>query len=245
MANTNKKNVLVLVEGEKTDVALMQKLFRTYTELDANYRIVPYRTNIYVLYNEVFEAMDEKEDMDLLLALRAREPDISKKKLLDDKYSDIILVFDLDPQDPQFSAEKIRRMQTYFCMSSDMGKLYLNYPMVESFYHMPTIPDHGFMSRTVQMEELISGSYKARVGHESFGHDYRKFAATRAEMNYVVSENAKKALTLAGEGGNGWSEIDYSAVLESQLEWLLKNDLQVLCTCVLYVYDYNRRLLSD
>ena len=37
-------------------------------------------------------------------------------------------------------------MSCYFTESSEMGKLYLNYPMVEAFYHMKSIPDENYTS---------------------------------------------------------------------------------------------------
>ena len=82
--------------------------------------------------------------MDLLQLLKSREPNLSKKALFDDSYSDILLIFDLDPHDSGFTPEKIIGMANYFVESSDMGKLYINYPMVEAFYHMASIPDPDF-----------------------------------------------------------------------------------------------------
>ena len=52
--------------------------------------------------------------------------------------------------------DKITEMASYFVESSDMGKLYLNYPMVEAYYHMKSIPDPEFDSYTVSLEELTT-----------------------------------------------------------------------------------------
>lgn len=35
-----------------------------------------------------------------------------------------------------------------------MGKLYLNYPMVESFYHMSDIPDEKYNEYIVTLDDL-------------------------------------------------------------------------------------------
>ena len=74
------------------------------------------------------------------------------KKKFNINYSDIILIFDFDPQDDLFTSKKIEEMLEYFKESSDMGKLYINYPMVESFYHMKTIPDLNFHKYVVKYE---------------------------------------------------------------------------------------------
>lgn len=124
--------ILLLVEGAKTDVKLMKHLLEVYG-INKNHEIVSYNTNIYTLYKEMFED-NPPESVDLLQLLKSKENDIEKKKIFDVNYSDILLIFDLDPQDNMFTPEKIRRMKSYFKESSDMGKLYINYPMVEAFF---------------------------------------------------------------------------------------------------------------
>lgn len=88
-----KRKIFVLVEGAKTDVALMERLFSIY-QIDFKYEIVSYCTNIYTLYKEMFEDNDP-DDMDLLQLLKSRESDLVKKTLFDEFYSDILLIFDL------------------------------------------------------------------------------------------------------------------------------------------------------
>lgn len=244
-----KKKILVLVEGEKRDVGVMETLFKVYEEIDAKYEIVSYRTNIYVLYGELFSETVEPSDLDLLQVLKTREHDPDKKLLFDGKYTDILLIFDLDPQDNLFGEDKIRRMQEYFCESSDMGKLYINYPMVEAFYHMTTIPDPDYKKRTVSIDELRNKSYKSRVARESKSPDYRKFISTRQECNVVILHNINKALSLLDTSHEDtlpekWMAIDFKNLLERQLDHLREGYIHILCTCAMYIYDYNYRLLN-
>ena len=141
--NDSRTKILILVEGAKTDVRLMQKLLTIYN--------------------------------------------------FDQVYSDILLIFDLDPQDPSFTPQKIQRMMDYFVESSDMGKLYLNYPMVEAFYHMQDISDAHYNAYFAQKSELVEGIYKKRVNQENRNGDYRKFAVTREECSSVIQQNLEKA----------------------------------------------------
>ena len=104
-----KSKILVLVEGAKTDVRLMQKLFEVYG-ISERYEILSYNTNIYTLYREMFSDGDPSS-IDTLQNLKEHERDAEKKKLFDNRYSDILLIFDLDPQDPQFSGDKITEME--------------------------------------------------------------------------------------------------------------------------------------
>ena len=102
------------------------------------------------------------------------------------------MIFDLDPQAPEFAPDKIRQMAEYFIESSDMGKLYLNYPMVEAFYHMAFIPDAQIDSYYATLWELEKHVYKARVNRENRNDDYRKFAVTKEECNIVIKQHTQK-----------------------------------------------------
>lgn len=239
--DSEKTKILMIVEGQKTDVALMNHLLSVYG-INQNHEIVSYNTNLYVLYDQIFND-DNPESIDLLQHLKEKEPDEKKKALFDIHYSDIILVFDLDPHDPRFSADKIIRMTEFFTESSDMGKLYINYPMVESFYHMKTIPDPNYNSYVVTLDELKNGEYKTRVNRENRNHDYRKFAVDRDECNIVIKQNMAKAQVLCSIDNN--DSIDSNKVLQRQLDFIQEqNSLFVLCTCAFYVADYNPKLLN-
>lgn len=240
-----KIKILVLVEGEKTDYRLMNRLLQIY-DISDSHEIVSYNTNIYTLYNEMFRDGDPAS-IDILQNLKEHERDPEKKKLFDERYSDILLIFDLDPQAPEFSAEKILEMSAFFVESSDMGKLYLNYPMVEAFYHMKDIPDMDYNSYTASLDELRQRMYKQRVNRENRNHDYTKFAVTRAECNSVIKQNLEKAwlLTDTTHSINDAEPPDSGDILKAQLrnmeDWQF---ISVLCTCVFYIVDYNPNLLQ-
>jgi hypothetical protein len=248
----SKKKILILVEGAKTDVLLMQRLFSVYRISDER-EIVSYCTNIYVLYQEMFhDGVEGFDELDLLQVLKSREKDPERKVLFDERYTDVLLIFDLDPHDPLFDESHIKLMQEYFCESSDMGKLYLNYPMVEAFYHMPTIPDETYIDKTASLVELRAKRYKLRVNRESKGHDYNKFAQDKNEFTTVILQNLSKAWHLSTGQSLDWKEIqesipmiDLNTVLSIQLQYLKRDRLvYVLCTCAFYIVDYNPKFLD-
>ena len=236
-----KRKILVLVEGAKTDVALMERLFSIY-QIDFKYEIVSYCTNIYTLYKEMFEDNDP-DDMDLLQLLKSREPDLVKKTLFDESYSDILLIFDLDPHDFGFTPEKIRHMAKYFVESSDVGKLYINYPIVEAFYHMTSIPDLNFNTYNATLNEVSAGTYKARVNRENRNHDYRKFAATKEECNIVIRQNISKAWLVVGDPEDDMPPSQ-AEILNTQLNSIQnENRVAVLSTCAFFIPEYNLKLI--
>lgn len=184
-----KRKILVLVEGAKTDVALMERLFSIY-QIDFKYEIVSYCTNIYTLYKEMFE--------------------------------------DNDPDDME---------------SSDVGKLYINYPMVEAFYHMTSIPDLNFNTYNAALNELSAGTYKARVNRENRNHDYRKFAATKEECNIVIGQNISKAWLVVGDPEDDMPPSQ-AEILNTQLNSIQnENRVAVLSTCAFFIPEYNLKLI--
>ena len=250
----NKAKVLLIVEGAKTDKKLMKKLFDIYG-ISATHSIVSYNTNIYTLYKKMFED-NAPEDMDiqnvLLSSLKEEDPhNADSIKILKDNYSDIILIFDLDPQDPEFSREHIEQMQDYFSESTDMGKLYINYPMVEAFYHMGVIPDETFYERIVNAEDIPD--YKTTVSNETVKHDYRKFAVDKSECDHVIKQNIAKAYMLINNRIALDTKVHYNDIADKESD-ILKfqlNELEthsfiyVLCCCVFYICSYNPKLVYD
>jgi hypothetical protein len=238
----SKRKILVLVEGARTDARLMEKLLAIYN-IDAKYEIVSYGTNIYTLYGEMF-AENDPSMVDLLQILKAREIDPDKKAIFDTSYSDILLIFDFDPHAPDFSPEKIQRMAKYFVESSDMGKLYLNYPMVEAFYHMSSIPDELYNNRFATLEELQAGAYKMRVNLENRNHDYTKFAADKDECNIVIRQNIDKARSIIHEEKVSEELPGQAHILTAQLVLLTEErKVAVLSTCPFFIPDYNPKLI--
>lgn len=235
--------ILILVEGAKTDVKVMKHLLKVYG-IDNNHEIVSYNTNIYKLYKEMFEnTNNEPESIDLLQLLKSHEKDENKKAFFDEMYSDILLIFDLDPQANNYSPQKIKTMLKYFTESSDMGKLYINYPMIESFYHLKSIPDKGYINRKVQV--LNGNEYKKLVNTENSAGDYNKFAKTKKECNIIIKQNIEKGWYILGKNSSKLLPPDFD-ILNTQTQSIQHdNNLHVLCTCVFYIVDYKSSLIDD
>lgn len=77
------KKILAIVEGEKKEPQLLNRLFDTYRE---RRQIVSYGANLYDLYERIRSYYgDDLEDWDFLLFLREQEADEEKKKIFDDR----------------------------------------------------------------------------------------------------------------------------------------------------------------
>lgn len=162
---------LLVVEGDHEKNELFWLVFKCYPELHVDMEnIWIYGTNIYMLYEDIIREYgddweNEWTDIDLPFV-------ISKKKNLENlcyknDFTNIILVFDYERHDPQFSADKILRLQNYFSDAADMGKLYLNYPMIESYQHLKSLPDEEYINRKISVSLQPGSKYKELVRNES------------------------------------------------------------------------------
>lgn len=97
---------------------------------------------------------------------------ISKKQFPDklrykEDFTNIVLVFDYERHDTNFSEEKILDMQRCFADAADMGRLYINYPMIESYRHLCQLPDDDFAERKIPVSLQPGKEYKALVERET------------------------------------------------------------------------------
>ncbi|MBQ3540169.1 MAG: hypothetical protein IJA40_00280 [Phascolarctobacterium sp.] len=195
------RKILVIVEGERKEIRLISRLKELF--LPQNISIASYGTSLYQLYDYLEEYCDFNfEDLDVLLALKAHETDENKKAIFDEKYTDVLLIFDFDPQDDKFDITKISKLMSYFNDSTENGKLYINYPMVESFYHLSNIReiqvDEYFIDSKFTVKELKEHKYKSRAVSEGTDLDIGRMSKEMIEnimyqqsckANYILEEN--------------------------------------------------------
>lgn len=239
--------ILFLVEGEKMEPKIMRHVLSVYG-LGEKYEIISYKTNIYGLY-EIMFAEGHPEDWDLLQIMKERANE-SESDIFNYRYSDMVLIFDLDPQHPGFSVKKIREMAAYFVESSDMGKLYINYPMVEAFYHMKSVPDMEYNSYEIAAEDVYKrGRYKSCVkklcGCSSFDNFFRR-VERKEQCGVLIRQNLDKAKILTHVDLDGRDVPEQTHILDAELRYLENEEkIKVLCTCVFFIADYNYAWVSE
>ena len=238
-----KRRVLLVVEGERKEVELFSKLFKEY-ELDLDYEIYSYCANVHDLYERMFSDGDPN-DLSLMGVLREWASD-EDKQLFNQDYSDVLLVFDYDPQDNRFSPERLEVMQDYFNESTDEGKLYINYPMVEACKHFCALPDHGYLGRSVNLSNVRD--YKSIVDREgafkSITHDVGRY-----ELDQMVAFVAVKACRIVEpdvdpkQVAEMCHDVDHRDILARQNGlYMQRGEVAVLGTCLLFIVDYSSEL---
>lgn len=246
------KNILFLVEGEKTEKQLIEKMLQCYPEINVSKNnVIYFKTNIYKLYQRMtnFFGDDwyEQEDLNFIEFLQSLDSDLKGKKV-----TDIYLVFDYERQDEGFTEERINQLLHFFNNSTENGKLYINYPMIESYRHFnkKILPDDEFKERKCYCQEIKG--YKEIVSNESKFKDIKKF--DRNILNSIVKHNIKKTNYILNNKYELLDEelipkyltFDFERVLEIQNDSCRNFEegyIYVLCTFIFFIIDYDTKLI--
>lgn len=153
-----RSKILLLVEGEKAEKELFEHFYRLYG-ID-HMEIVAYKTHIYAFYNRLKRDYADEEGnidfefIDIPLFLNEYLNLKGERLLNEADFTDIILVFDFEPHDSQFDPIKLEILLDNFSDSTGRGKLFINYPMVESFKDTNSLSNPRFNESTVHLNSL-------------------------------------------------------------------------------------------
>lgn len=236
-----KHRFLFIVEGDHDEPAFVKQLFKKcYASVE--FQTFVYHTNLHNLAKLLDEEYPEFDDgtIDIQLILKSQETSKRKCEMLSGKYTDVYLIFDFEPQQdfPRFST--IRRMLAYFNDPTDHGKLFINYPMMQSFKHFSTLPDPGFKDLTVSIEECRT--YKQLVGRISRYTDVGKYDYSLF-MSLAI-HHLKKAYFVLSDTYvipelKEYLSWDYVKIFDKQVFEKDKNGkVFVLNTCIFALVDF-------
>ena len=206
---------------------LGKQSFGLLSLVDAQYEIVTVQGSIYELY----EQYKQGEYDDIVSYLRAKKKlTIDKHILSKNAFAAVYLIFDYDPQYQKYSDEAITEMLDIFDDETDMGKLYISYPMVEAIYHLTSLPDKGYNELTVDLNGFNGTKYKKLVNSVSC---LKKNKLTKRELSFIVAQNYNKAKMIS-------PLLSYEEILNHQIiKKNTENRIFVLSTFPLLIFDYN------
>lgn len=244
MNELGKSKILLVVEGEKVEVELFEHFYSLYGL--ENIEIVAYKTNIYAFYNRLKKDFSNKEGnidyefIDLPLFLNEYFNLEGENLLNSYDFNDKILIFDFDPQDTSYSPDILKELMDNFSNSTEIGKLYLNYPMVESFKHITSLEDStSFENLTVHIDIV-----KNKIGKVS---EYKKLVDSQTCIsnivdidtdigNHLLDLNHSKLHVIVGEELD--VESKYIKLVEKQCGKLDEESLiWVINTSILHMLD--------
>lgn len=215
-------NILFLFEGKVTENNYYKVIERAIgSNIKSSINFYCYKTNIYTLYDEI--SNDSALNIIELVKEKALiDNDIENYEMLNTvNFGEIYLIFDLDPQDQRFDKNKIEKMIEIFNNETENGKLYINYPMIESFKHFKEIPDKNYIDYKVKI--LDCKNYKKDVAKISCINDYRKIS--KEQYINILNQNLEKINYLI----NRLNKCDFDTYLntlgQSQIFFLQENEI--------------------
>lgn len=134
MNERSSSNVLLIVEGAKTEPDFFWSLSKAYGNKALN--IVSLKFNIYQLYKDLKGYDFDANTIDVLKH-SPHVQEAEKEKLDGRHFPYIYLVLDMDFQEKSMTKEEkitcLREMRKHFCDETQNGLLLINYPMFESY----------------------------------------------------------------------------------------------------------------
>lgn len=244
----DKKPVLIIVEGSRAEPRFFDRISQVY---GLNFSICCLNDNIYALY-KMMKEMDFNADIKEVLLVRHPE----YGEILENQFLYTYLVFDMDPHHTKKeegrsldqvvldNCTKIQEMAEYFIDETDptVGRLYVNYPMLESFRACDSVFDEAYRYEYVKLEDIHT--FKTYVGTKKLVRKHLK-DYSKNDFQSLTKMNVYKLNTIIS---GIWSPMPYSQYLtDSQLSSVLeiqKNLIEdtrrvaVLNTSLFMMLDY-------
>lgn len=232
------KNILFIVEGINDEPRFIKKLFKK-CHSSFKHRIYSYEANIHVLASRLEKDYPDFEDDELDILLFLKEYEKRNKEIFDLKYTDIFFIFDFEPQHPDLHFDTIRKMIRYFNQSDERGKLFINYPMMQSYRHLQTLPNKDFLTSKLNKNDF--NHYKEIVSHKSFNNDvstYDYVIFVSLAYHHLVKALYIQNHILTTPTLSNFNELNYEKIFDIQCESLQQNYILIVNTCLLILIDY-------
>lgn len=252
--------ILFVFVGKKREPLLFKTLEYLFFSKKGSSIVCSFGNNIYALYKQLSEMGN---DGDLVSVLRERFQEMEENPLRNvsksSDFSEIYLFFDYDFHDKNISLSLInsqmREMLSYFDNETDNGKLYINYPMVESIRYTKKLPDVNYCKYVVQREKCCN--FKNIVQKFSnYGSldfiliDHRKPIkkekeyCVRKNWQYLRKQNVLKANYICHEENlfpDNKDRIAQKIIFEAQLQKYVNTEccsVAILNAFPIFLYEY-------
>lgn len=234
--------ILIISEGTKPDKKIIEYLFEKYKKFDIKYEIETYNTNIYVLYEDLKrEYGDDLDSIDIIPILKSKNPEFKYEK---NDFSEIYLFFDYEGHHPGGSPLKMIEMLKYFNNETEKGKLYVNYPMVESFFHIDfkNLEIYKNLNTEIELGSGYKNLKEIKKYNGQFIQNQEKFDLEK--LNLIFKQNIMKENFIVNDV---YSKVEYESyreisnliIFSNQKSKFIKYDkISVLSTFPKFIIEY-------
>ena len=246
--------ILFVFEGKQREPQLYRAIESLFFPKETDAIVCSFENNIYELYRQIVQL---GEGADIVSVLRekldGREDNPLKNITASSAFAEIYLFFDYDLHHRLPLEEINRRLREMLVMFDDEtanGKLYINYPMIESIRHTKELPDADYYLYTVPRDQC--GDFKS-IAH-AFSHygslDFltdireRRVEATKQNWLHLKEMNVCKANYICC-GVNTYptkkTDIAQQNIFEAQLQRCVNTDncsVAILNAFPIFLYEY-------
>ncbi len=243
--------ILFVFEGGKAEPTVFDSIGRLFLSGE-ELCVVKCRHDLPTLYSNLRE-----NDYDLFRSLPLEENGITLPagKRIDTLFSQIFLFFDYDFQN-RIGTERVNdilaEMLDFFDDETVNGKLYVNYPMIESLKYTKELPDADYWQYVATREECANHLFKGNA--ERFA-----YAQAKAFRFIDLSKNSEQAVSAVWEklkfqnvskanyliSGNNTiparkSSINQKEIFQAQREKYVDVDdsVAILNSFPIFIFDY-------
>lgn len=203
--------ILFVFEG-KDDKTYFESIKRLFFPEKLDTFVCTYNSNIYSLYTKLMahDALNGAFEVDTVSVLKEillEKGDETLKDIREDEVSEIYLFFDYDFQEKARTLEennkRLSKMLDFFTDETANGKLYINYPMVESLRYTKELPDNDYWTYTVTRQICQKMRFKKQV-HE--------FSFYGGNLEYIIptvkpADNETKILEKIDNAKKNWKHL--------------------------------------
>ena len=254
--------ILFVFEGEYREPELFATIQKMFFPKDNERIAYSFGNNIYELYNELSKLDDAGDLVSLLQERCSGQADNPFEGLNSSDFSEIYLFFDYDFQNKNLELSEINRqlkeMLSIFNDETEYGKLYINYPMIESIRYTKELPDDKYYEYVVSRAECSSFKRLAADFSAYSSLDFilidprkelselseKKLRSLRDNWENLKVQNVNKANYIChakNEKPNKKEEVSQMLIFESQLQKHVnkeQSEVAILNAFPLFLYEY-------
>ena len=254
--------ILFVFEGEYREPELFATIQKMFFPRDNERITYSFGNNIYELYNELSKLDDAGDLVSLLQERCSGQADNPFEGLNSSDFSEIYLFFDYDFQNKNLELAEINRqlkeMLSKFNDETEYGKLYINYPMIESIRYTKELPDANYYEYVISRADCscfkkLAADFSAYSSLDFILIDSRKdvselsekkLKSLRDNWEHLKKQNVNKANYIChgkNEAPNKKEEVSQELIFESQLQKHVnkeQSEVAILNAFPLFLYEY-------
>lgn len=239
--------IAIIYEGVKSEMEIFDNLNKCFFSEKTEFSLffLPADGNIYMLWERLKEDDFETDVISVVKEMCKTVKIDGLENIQASEFSEIYLFFDYDIHNNNLKKEHrgwdvLNEMFKTFNNETELGKLYVSYPMIESIKDI-SIENKDYKELYIEIKD--SSVYKSLMGGSK---DFSNYAQITRSMWLIACEASRKRATLIVTYGEDISYEDFLFVVtqekiyETQRELYVKNNgcIAILNAIPLFLLEY-------